>query len=198
MIKYNLKILFVLYLFSLILAGCLDAKTKNESEWRSRLVINYIPPQLSSIKIENAEHPDSSFTINLKNTTQFELKKINGQAIPFDEVKMKQYLAYYQNISFEKLLTDLNPKLVDSIRHAIPYIKMSITDTKGETKVFNFSHKNSTPELNRKYGINYKYDPDRFYMCYDNNKEVALVQFYVFGKMLPNYAYFLPQNTVKK
>lgn len=169
-----------------------------EAEWRSRLAINYIPPQLKSIKIENLEHPDSSFVINLKSTTSFELLNSGGQALKFDEMKMKQYLAYYQNIHFERLITDLNKKLTDSIRHALPFFRMSITDTKGEIKVFNFVHRKSTPGLNNKYGVNYTYDPDRFYMCFDNNKEVALIQFYVFGKMLPNYDYFLPKSTVKK
>ncbi len=170
----------------------------DESEWRDRVVVNYIPPNLKTIKLELAENPDSSFVINLKSTTQFELKKLNGQDIAFDESKMKQYLAYFQNISYEKLLTNFNKKLCDSLRSAMPYMKLTITDTKNETKVFNFLHKNSTFEINKKYGIDYKYDPDRCFMRYDNDKEVALVQFYVFGKLLPTYVYFLPKNTVKK
>ncbi len=170
----------------------------DEAEWRSRLIINYIPPQMRSIKIENAAVSDSSFVINLKNTNSFELKSLKGQPIPFDEMKMKQYLAYFQNINFEKLLTTVNLRLVDSLKNAIPFLRMSITDTKGETRVFSFLQKYSTIDINRKYDTKYTYDPDRFYMRYDNDKEVALVQYYVFGKMLPNYSYFLPQNTVKK
>ncbi len=170
----------------------------DEAEWRSRLIINYIPPQLSSIKIENCAVPDSSFVINLKNTNSFELKTLKEQALVFDEMKMKQYLAYFQNINFEKLLTTVNLRLVDSLKNAIPFLRMSITDTKGETRIFSFLHKHSTIDINRKYDTKYVYDPDRFYMRFDNDKEVALVQFYVFGKMLPNYSYFLPQNTVKK
>lgn len=170
----------------------------DESDWRSHLVLNYIPPQLKTIKVEHLENPDSSFVIDVIDTKTFTLKKTNGSPLAFDEVKMKQYLAYFQNVSVEKILTKFNKKLSDSLRNAIPYLSLSITDTKNETKVFNFLHKNSTYELNQKYGIDYKYDPDRFFMKYEGDKEVALVQFYVFGKILPTYEYFLPKTTVKK
>lgn len=169
-----------------------------ESDWRSHLVLNYIPPQIKSIRVEHSENLDSSFVINLKSTTQFELQKINGQPIVFDELKLKQYLAYFQNVSVEKILTTFNKKMSDSLRNVIPFITLSVTDSKNEIKKFHFLHKNSTPELNRKYGIDYKYDPDRFFMKYENDAEIALVQFYVFGKILPTYEYFIPKSPVKK
>lgn len=170
----------------------------DESDWRSHLVLNYIPPNIKSIKVEHLESPDSSFTVDLANSNTFSLLNTNGTKLSYDEVKMKQYLAYFQNVSFEKLLTKFNKKLSDSLRNAIPYIKLSITDTQNKTKVFSILHKNTTPELNERYGINYKYDPDRFFLRFDEDKEVALAQFYVFGKILPTYAYFQPKNTVKK
>ncbi len=170
----------------------------DEADWRDRLVINYIPPQISSIKMQLFEHPDSSFVIKLNSTTNFELKKMNGEVLPYDEGKMKQYLAYFQNINYEKLLTTIKVRLVDSVLTAQPYVKMSITNTRGEEKEFNFVHKYSTFELNQKYGVDYKYDPDRLYMRFDKDKEVALIQYYVFGKILQNYSYFFPKPPVKK
>lgn len=170
----------------------------NETEWRDRMVINYTPPQLKTIKVEHAELKDSSFVIDVIDTKTFSLKKADGTSLSFDEMKMKQYLAYFQNVHYEALLTTSAKSLSDSLKNALPYIRLSITDTKNETRVFNFLHKSTTAELNRKYGVDYKYDPDRFFMRYDSDKEVALVQFYVFGKILPTYGYFLPKATVKK
>lgn len=170
----------------------------SENEWRERMVINYTPPQLKAIKLEFAEHPDSSYVIKLNSTTNFELQKLNGTPMPFDEVKMKQYLAYFQNISYEKLLNNVNKKLVDSVRNALPFVKMSITDVKNQTRQFNFVRKNSTAELNMKYSTHYIYDPDRLFMNYGTENDVAVVQYYVFGKILQTYGYFLPKNGVKK
>ena len=170
----------------------------SENEWRERMVINYTPDQLKTIKLEFSEHPDSSYAIKLNSTTSFELQKLSGSALPFDEAKMKQYLAYFQNISYELLLNNENNKLVDSVKNAIPFIKMTITDTKNQTKQFNFVRKNSSPALNMKYGVHYIYDPDRLFMNYNSGQEVTVVQYYVFGKILQTYGYFLPKIAVKK
>jgi hypothetical protein len=170
----------------------------SEDEWRDRMVINYIPPQLRSIKMDFTAHPDSSFVIHLKSTTNFELQKLNGTPIPFDEAKMKQYLAYFQNISYEKLLNNFNKRLVDSVQKAVPFLKMTITDTNNKVREFGFVYKSSTPELNKKYGMDYKYDPDRLFLVDEAAKEVSLIQYYVFGKLMQNYSYFLQRSTVKK
>ncbi len=170
----------------------------NEDEWRDRMVINYTPPQLKTIKMEFTENMDSSFVLNLNSTTSFELKKLNGTPIPFDELKMKQYLAYFQNISYEQLLNNFNKKLTDSIQNAIPFLKMSITTTDFKTRTFRFVNKHTTAALNRKYGYDYKYDPDRLFLVEESNKETSLIQYYVFGKIIQTYSYFLPQTTVKK
>jgi hypothetical protein len=170
-----------------------------EEEWRERLIISYTPLDLKTIKMELLESKDSSFVINLNSTTSFALQKEDGQSLPFDEMKMKQYLAYFQNLSYEFLLGNSNSKkLRDSLLNVPAFTRLSITDKKNQTRTFEFLHKKSTPEINNKYGKNYVYDPDRLYLRFDDNKEVALIQFYVFGKILQNYGYFLPPNTVKK
>lgn len=168
----------------------------DEADWRDRLVISYTPPQLKSIKMENLEHPDSSFVITLKNSTTFNLAKPNGEPIAFDEMQMKQYLAYFQNISYERLL--FKKKTIDSLQQQLPYMRLSITGTNDSTKVFSFIKKNSNYDINKKYGIDYKYDPDRLFMRFNNEKEVAVIQYYVFGKLLQNYDYFRAKKPVKK
>lgn len=170
----------------------------SEDEWRDRIILNYIPPQLKTIKMEFTNNQDSSFVINLKSTTNFELKKLNGTPLVFDEVKMKQYLAYFQNINYEKLLNNTNKKLTDSIQNAIPFLKMSITDVNNVTEEFSFVNKHTTAALNQKYGVDYKYDPDRLFIVKKSNKEVSLIQYYVFGKIIQTYGYFLPKSAVKK
>ena len=170
----------------------------NEDDWRDRMIINYAPPQLKTIKLDFSENQDSSFVIHLKSTTNFELQKLNGTPLVFDELKMKQYLAYFQNISYERLLNNVNKKLADSVQNAIPFLKMSITNANNVTEEFSFVNKHTTAALNQKYGVNYKYDPDRLFVVKKSNKEVSVIQYYVFGKIIQTYSYFLPKNTVKK
>jgi len=169
-----------------------------ENEWRDRTVAAFTPPQLREIKVENGEYPDSSFTIQLKSTNDFVLTGRNVVALPFDELKMKQYIAYFQNLQYEGLLESDNKRLTDSLKNVIAYYTISITDKNDKKTVMDFLRKKSTPELNQKYDFDYVYDPDRLYLRFNNDQEYAVIQYFVFGKVLQTYKYFQPQSSVKK
>jgi len=167
-----------------------------ENEWRDRVAVNYIPPQIKQIKVQNTELPDSSFSIELLNTKTFRLKDGVGSELPFDELKMKQYLAYYQNLSYEVLLTGTNKHLGDSLFKTKPAYVISIARTDFRVDEFKFYHKAPT-SLNPEHGIVYKYDPDRMYMRFENDKEWALIQTFVFGKLFVSPNYFFPGDVKK-
>jgi hypothetical protein len=167
-----------------------------ENEWRDRVVMNYIPPQVKQIKVDNFENPDSSFTIELLNTKTFKLKNNKNSEIAFDEFKMKQYIAYFQNVSYETLFTGRNQKLSDSLLKAKPFNMITVARTDFKTDVFKFYHRpapNTIPE----YGVVHKYDPDRMYLSFANAKEWAVIQNFVFGKLLVSPDYFSPASVKK-
>lgn len=169
-----------------------------ENEWRDRIVINYIPPQLKQIKVQHFNMPDSSFTIDLNSTTSFKLKNAKNTEIPFDEMKMKQYLAYFQNISYEVLITGKNKKLTDSLSANKPFSVITVTTTDFKTDEYKFYHKQPNAAIIPEHGVTYQSDPDRLYLQFDNAKEWALIQYFVFGKLLITPTYFLPNPSVKK
>jgi len=170
-----------------------------ENEWRDRIVINYIPPQLREIKVVNYEAPaDSSFSIELLNTTTFKLKDHKGMDLPYDMVRMKQYLAYFQNISYEVLITGMNKRLQDSLAKQKPFMEISVTTTDLQTNSYKFYHKKFSGDLNPELGVKYEYDPDRFYLRFAQDKEWALVQYFVFGKLMMSPNYFAVPSSVKK
>ncbi|MDP3558133.1 MAG: DUF4340 domain-containing protein [Bacteroidota bacterium] len=169
-----------------------------ENEWRDRIVLNYIPPQLKQIKVQHFNMQDSSFTVDLNSTTSFSLKNSKGSEIPFDEMKMKQYLAYFQNISYEVLITGKNKKLTDSLFVNKPFAVISITTTDFKTSEYKFYNKTPNAAITSEIGVNYQNDPDRLYLQFANDKEWALIQYFVFGKLLITQAYFEPNVSVKK
>ena len=170
-----------------------------ESEWRDRIVMNYIPPQLKEISVKNFDYPqDSSFTIELVDAKTFKLKNYHGLEIPFDEIKMKQYLVYFQNISYEVLLSNRTKKLQDSLALQKAFYEITITTTKFSTDTYKFYRKNFNGESDPDLKVKYKFDPDRMYLRFAQDKEWALCQYYVFGKLLVSRNYFSLQATVKK
>lgn len=170
-----------------------------EEEWRDRLVVNYAPYQISQLKLEHLEKPDSSFVITAKNLNDISLQNLKGQSIEFDNTKMRQYLSYFQNISYETLFTKTAISLADSLaRFANPYIRLTITDKLGSSKIYSFYRRNPEPGKTNEAGILYKYDPERCFLRFAKDQEWALIQFYVFGKLIPNINYFTQKDTVKK
>lgn len=166
----------------------------NYLDWKGTMVINYRPPQIKQIKLDLHEIPDSSFVIDLFSMQRFGLKSEKGTALQFEEDKVKQYIAYFQNLSCEISLEKKDP-LVDSLSNfAKPFATLTITDRNEGLNICQFYHKQSIPSKNEQYGINYKYDPDRLFIRYNSGGDFALAQYYVFGKILQTYGYFLPKK----
>ncbi len=169
------------------------------NEWRSTLVINFTPPDMKSLNFEYHETPDSSFTIDLADANTFTLKDSKHQPLNYDMLKMKQYLAYFQNVHYDILLnTTKHGHLIDSLNRALPFATLTIRDKQNNPYIYNFLHMEASVGKNEKYGVDYKYDPDKLYMKFNNDKEVSVIQYFVFGKMLQTVAYFGHPNTVKK
>lgn len=163
-----------------------------ESDWRDRLMINYRPPQIKQIKLDLHEIPDSSFVIDLFSMQRFGLKNGKGQQLPFSEEKLKQYIAYFQNVNCEYVLEKTSP-LIDSLaKSAVPFATLTVTDRDNGQNVTKFYHKYPIASKNEQYGVDYKYDPDRLFVNYNEGKDYGMAQYYVFGKMLQTYGYFLP------
>lgn len=171
----------------------------NENEWRDRLVLNYIPPQMKEVKVQHLDAPaDSSFIIELPGINEFRLKNGTGAQLPFDDAKMRQYLVYFQNISYEVLITGKNKNLQDSLSKVKPFSIITITTVDAGIKEYKFYRKKFMGDINPEHGVSYDYDPDRLYMSFDNGKEWALIQYFVFGKLLVSANYFKPTTSVKK
>ncbi len=162
-----------------------------ELDWRDRVVMSFKPPQIKQIKLELHELPDSSFVIDLFSMQRFGLKTGKGQQLIFDEAKLKQYISYFYNINTEVVLDKKNPLRDSLAKSAIPFATLTIYDRNEGKSVCEFFHKSSYKGLNEKYGINYKYDPDKLFIRYNDGKDYGVAQYYVFGKILQTYQYFL-------
>jgi hypothetical protein len=152
------------------------------------------PPQIKYIKMDLHEIPDSSYIIDLISMQRFTIKTLKGKNVPFEEDKIKQFIAYFLNINCENVL-DEKSNLVDSLsKKALPFATITITDRDSKTQSIQLFHKQPNSSKNEQYGIDYKYDPDRLYIKYNNDKSYGLGQYYVFGKILQTYGYFMPKK----
>ncbi len=170
-----------------------------ENEWRDRTVLNFTPPELKSIQLNYKDQSkDSSFKIEVISQKSFKLFNHAGEELNYDMGKMRQYLIYFQNISYESLISSKNSHLLDSLSSTKPFAELEIVTTNNHTNKYRFFRKAFNGSFNPELGDSFDFDPDRLFMNFDDNKEWALIQYFVFGKLLITTPYFQNQPTVKK
>jgi len=156
-------------------------------DWRDRTIFQYYPYAMRSVRVTFPQS-DSSFQINILGRNRFALAN-PGQNRPvpvFDTIAIKQYLTYYQSVSWDVTVESAKK---DSILSAGPAAMIDVKDTTGKTTNIKLYNKAAPPKALAKYGRDYKYDPDQIYALI-NDKDFVIVQYFVFGKMLQHISYF--------
>jgi hypothetical protein len=164
-----------------------------EDAWRDHTVFNIFIKDIKSVRVEYPSAQDSSFVVNEVGKFTYSLSTLNGKKqLPYDTLKLLKYLSFFQNINYESLLNDIDKAKKDSIISSKPWHIISITDNKGKTISVKTFPKSPA------YGKYYDdltsqlvlFDRDRLYALINNDKDLALIQFYVFDKILKNINYF--------
>ncbi len=159
-----------------------------EDGWRDRTIFRYYPNEIKSVTLKYPQ-ADHSFTINVINHNRFTIENpLTHQPLTnFDTMAVRQYLTYFQFVAWEVVV---NPEKKDSIINFTPINIMEVTDTLGKVTSIRLYNRKASETENEKYGKDYTYDPDRLYALV-NGKDFALVQYYVFGKLLQDPSYFI-------
>jgi hypothetical protein len=119
------------------------------------------------------------------------LKSIKtGKEINFDENAIKAYLLEIKSISFEDVANVMKPKLKDSTLSLPALHIIKVKDTKNQwITLTTYPRKGQEGKLDQN-GNQLEYDLDRFYAKMNNEKDLLLVQYYVFDKILKPISYF--------
>lgn len=169
-----------------------------EKGWKDRTVFHYIPTQIKSVKLESPEHPEQNYEVSVLGENKFEVKKLKDNTVvtDLDTLAVKQYLSYFKQLNFESFEVELKQHQIDSTLKTQPLNILTVTDTKGQSNKVIFY---SRPNLKKVLGQDEKpipFDPIRMDALLDNG-DVVMLQYFVFGKVMPPVAYFQKKNTVK-
>lgn len=171
----------------------------DEDLWRDRSVFAFYPDQIASISVAYTHLLDSSFTISLTNSNAISLADGKGNNIPnFDTLKTKQYLNYYSNIQYESLKNDLPAEVKDSILAKGAVHTITLKDRTGKTHVVQTFSKPVEPNsVDPVTGKPSTEDLEHMYAVINDGKDMAIVQYFVFGKLFPAPSYFKKTITAK-
>ncbi|HEY4799064.1 MAG TPA: hypothetical protein VII99_08325 [Bacteroidia bacterium] len=165
----------------------------DENTWRDKSIFSFFPDQISSIDVRLMKHPDSSFTISLSDKNEISLADGKGKKINvFDTLKVKRYITYYTNIQYESLKNDMRQSLKDSVLAKGPMHIITLTGRDGKIHtVKTFSKPPVDPDKTDEFtGKPLTEDLERLYALINSDKDIAIVQYFTFGKLFPTASYF--------
>src|ERR1043165_8849091 len=172
----------------------------DEENWKTRVLYNYKPEEIKSISLEYPGEEMNSFSINRVGPDSFDLFALDKKYQRIEDYKqsyIRQYLSFYSTIYIEAF--DNTYSLKDSLLKTAPFATITITETDNsvnKVRLFRMPvSKRSKAQFDQK-GNEMTYDVDHFYASIHNEQDFAIVQYYVFGKLLRNYKdfYFKPGN----
>ena len=164
-----------------------------EQGWRGRGIFNYNPNDIKSVKMETPFTPEKGYELTVKGNNDYVIMP-SGSNKPLDNVDyitVKQYLSYFQSLSFESFEVDINQKQIDSVLKCQPINIITVTDNKGNVNKVRFFARAPKPgALDQKTGQLLQFDTERMDALLNNGKDFVMVQYYMFGKVMPFAEYF--------
>ncbi|MBI4930462.1 MAG: hypothetical protein HY841_06850 [Bacteroidetes bacterium] len=165
----------------------------DEDLWRDRSIFSFYPDQISSISVEYTRYRDSSFTIYFSDKNEISIADSKGANLPsFDTLKAKRYITYYSNIQYDALKNQLRDSFKDSVIAKGPVHIIKLKDRKGKIHVVKtFSKQPDNPgQIDEVTGKPIVEDLERMFVLINDDKDFALIQYYVFGKLFIGISYF--------
>jgi len=172
----------------------------DEENWRTRKVFSYTPDEIKAVSVEYPADERKSFTLHRITEDSFELSPkdaMYGVNEAYQQKYIRQYLDFYASISIEAFANANTQR--DSTVRSSPYCIITVTDKSNVVNAVKIYHMPVNRRSKKQYddrGEPIPYDIDHFYALVNNDKDFAIIQYYVFGKLLRSYRdfFFKPET----
>lgn len=162
-----------------------------ESKWRSTTIFSSDITEITSVKMEYSAKPESSFEIVLGGDKDVSLIDLNynSKVENFDTAAVWQYLSSFRKVNFEAI-ENLAVEKIDSILGTPVIFKVSLKDREGHETYLKAYRKRSRYKEGAITEGESEFDVDRMYANINDEKEIVLIQFFVFDRLLRELQYF--------
>ena len=163
----------------------------DENYWRDKTVFDYEPQNIKTITVEYPGTEKESFQLVNYYDGTFSIQNLATKQFleDFDVSKLARYFTYYQRISFEDIVRDMDQQMQDSVLNSVAFCRISVEDITGNVTKMNFFRK--TPENKfDEFGHPVDYDFNRAYAVLNDNRELIIIQYYIFDPLFKEIDYF--------
>jgi hypothetical protein len=169
-----------------------------EEDWRDHSIINLRLSQIKTFQLEFPLDPELSYKITNYNNRKFGITSLKGnkEISDFDTVKVLEVLSSCENIKYESLLNDMQKKKKDSLLLSPPFHIITITDLSGNKFMIKTYHiKANEGEVDVATNEPIFYNRDRMYALINNGKDLVLIQFFVFDRLIQPLPHFKKKDS---
>lgn len=166
--------------------------TPVEDDWRNHVIFNDKLADIKSVELEFNEQPNMSFLIENTGKHSYKLTRTVDQfEVPYDTLRVLNLLTSFDDVRFEAILTNILPRTrQDSIINSPFLHRFTLTTHSGETtQLTTYTKKMLVSHL----GLSEEdadLDKDRMYGLLDNGKDLVLLQYFTFEKLLRPVIYY--------
>jgi hypothetical protein len=163
------------------------------NDWRDHTLFCTELANIKSVELDFPSQPEESFKAENTGNTTFTLTstKENVLVADYDTIRLLDFLAVFRDIKFESIITNEDLHNKDSVIATTPFHILKLTDYSGNEYKLKTFHKKANEGEFELDGTPSLYDKDRLYALFNDGKDFALIQFYVFDSVLRPLSYFL-------
>lgn len=170
----------------------------NPDDWRDHVIFHESLTDIQSVTVEFNKDPMLGFRVDNTGRHQYKLTRLADQKeLPFDTLKVINLLSSFSDLRFESLLNNgMSQQRFDSITHSPWLHQITLVDKENNAvtmKTFNKKVESvfDVPESE------YKDDLDRMYGLVNNGRDLVLIQYYIFDKVLKDITYYEAGNPIQ-
>ena len=172
--------------------------TANPDEWRDHVIFQESLADIQSLTLEFGDDPTRDFRIDNVGKHQYKLTRIaDNKDLPLDTLKVINLLSSFSDLRYEELLSNKTaPERMDSIRQSPFLHRITLVNKDGET----FSLKAYKKKIQSVFDIpeaEWIDDEDRMYAFVNDDRDLVLIQYYIFDKILKDVNYYVAGNPIQ-
>lgn len=163
------------------------------NDWRDHNIYSIDLVNIQTVRLDFPSEPEESYIVENIGNTEFTLTSVaEGQKIAdYDTIGLLDFLSNFRDIRYEAIITNEELHNKDSVIATTPFHVLTVTDISGNTSVLRTFHKKANEGEVELDGTPTLYDKDRLYALFNDEKDFALIQFYVFDGILRPLSYFI-------
>ncbi len=183
--------------------GMLKGKfMKQDDDWKDLMMFGEEVEDIQSVTVDYPKQKSKSFKINRTSASEYDVKPFY-EGTPVSEKQVLNAAVEKYFIGFRAMMAEAFENknvLRDSIINTLPFVSISITDTKGETKICRLFpipqlDQYGNPVLSTGVGMKGKQSIYRYFADYKDEygDSFRLVQHRNFERLFWSYDYFFPE-----